>query len=116
MCGFADRCRCGMQARLTTNMPRVLIDCIRLAPSRAARTAMAGPMPRLPPEMNKVLPARVIVVFLKPGAGGAPRIVRVIELALSRNASVWVSFVTVSFAQLHGLDGRHAWPPVVRGD
>ena len=29
MCGFADRLRCGMQARLTTNVPRVLIDCIR---------------------------------------------------------------------------------------
>jgi hypothetical protein len=29
MCGFADRFRCAMQARLTTNVPRVLIDCIR---------------------------------------------------------------------------------------
>ena len=40
-----------------------------LAPSRAARIAMARPMPRLPPEMNKVLPWSVIDAFLKPGAG-----------------------------------------------
>src|SRR5580693_1972249 len=157
MCGLADRFRCGMQARLTTNVPRVLIDCIRsyrliasasvpdkliaealfthtsippnrstacatarstwassrmspttgsarpppssicaaavytvpssagcgsavlaisatLAPSRAARSAMARPMPRLPPEMNKVLPASVIDGFLplKPRAVPLP--------------------------------------------
>src|SRR6516225_11265858 len=29
MCGLAERFRCGMQARLTTNVPRVLIDCIK---------------------------------------------------------------------------------------
>src|SRR5580700_8131191 len=152
MCGFADRFRCGMQARLTTNVPRVLIDCIRsyrltssssvpdrliaeallthtsippnrstacataaatwassrmspttgsarppaasicaaavntvpsslgsgsavlaisatLAPSRAARSAIARPMPRLPPEMNKVLPASVTGSLLS----GVPR-------------------------------------------
>jgi len=27
-----------------------------LAPSRAARSAIASPMPRLPPDMNSVLP------------------------------------------------------------
>jgi hypothetical protein len=31
-----------------------------LAPSRAARSAISRPMPRLPPEMNKVLPVSVI--------------------------------------------------------
>src|SRR5580693_4574972 len=148
MCGLADRFRCGMQARLTTNVPRVLIDCIRsyrltssasvpdrliaeallthtsippnrstanatapctwassrmspttgsawppaasicaaavytvpssfgcgsavlaisatLAPSRAARSAIARPMPRLPPEINSVLPARLIAASLR---------------------------------------------------
>jgi hypothetical protein len=29
-----------------------------LAPSRAARSAIASPMPRLAPEMNSVLPLR----------------------------------------------------------
>jgi|HubBroStandDraft_6_1064221.scaffolds.fasta_scaffold26514_2 hypothetical protein len=34
----------------------VLAISATLAPSRAARIAIARPMPRLPPEMNKVLP------------------------------------------------------------
>src|SRR5580704_8249195 len=179
MCGFADRFRCGMQARLTTNVPRVLIDCIRsyrltssasvpdrliaeallthtsippnrstanatapctwassrmspttgsalppaasicsaavytvpssfgcgsavlaisatLAPSRAARSAIARPMPRLPPEMNNVLPASVIDGFL-PGdpAHAAPRPVRLICSFSERtrgltSASAWL--------------------------
>ena len=37
-----------------------LAIALRAAPSRAARSAMASPMPRLPPEMNKVVPASVI--------------------------------------------------------
>src|ERR1700737_4324794 len=32
-----------------------------LAPSRAARNAMASPMPRLPPDMNSVLPLRDVI-------------------------------------------------------
>src|SRR3982074_2267001 len=32
-----------------------------LAPSRAARSAIASPMPRLPPEMNSVLPLSVVM-------------------------------------------------------
>src|SRR5690242_15143433 len=32
-----------------------------LAPSRAARTAMARPMPREPPVMNSVLPLSVLI-------------------------------------------------------
>ena len=47
----------------------VLAISATLAPSRAARSAMARPMPRLPPEMNKVLPASVINAFLEPGPG-----------------------------------------------
>src|SRR5216683_4514034 len=42
----------------------VLAISATLAPSRAARSAIARPMPRLPPEMNKVLPSRVIGAFL----------------------------------------------------
>src|SRR5690242_2406606 len=48
----------------------VLAISATLAPSRAARSAMARPMPRLPPEMNKVLPASVIGVF--PTESGNP--------------------------------------------
>ena len=29
MCGFSARLRCGTQARLTTNVPRALMSCIR---------------------------------------------------------------------------------------
>src|SRR5256885_14857737 len=36
----------------------VFASIATLAPSRAARNAMASPMPRLAPEMNKVLPLR----------------------------------------------------------
>src|SRR5438445_5924441 len=36
----------------------VLAMIATFAPSRAARTAMASPMPRLPPDMIMVLPAR----------------------------------------------------------
>src|SRR5471032_1664474 len=32
------------------------------APSRAALSAIASPIPRLPPEMKRVLPARLMVV------------------------------------------------------
>ena len=37
--------------------------------THAARSAIARPMPRLPPEMNKVLPSSVIGSLLEPGAG-----------------------------------------------
>ena len=47
----------------------VLAISATLAPSRAARSAMARPMPRLPPEMNKVLPSSVIAAFPEPGPG-----------------------------------------------
>src|SRR5579863_7251588 len=47
----------------------VLAISATLAPSRAARSAMARPMPRLPPEMNKVLPASVIDALLEAGPG-----------------------------------------------
>src|SRR5580700_8856504 len=54
----------------------VLAISATLAPSRAARSAMARPMPRLPPEMNKVLPASVIDASLEPVRAVAPRPVR----------------------------------------
>ncbi len=38
----------------------VLASSATLAPSRAARTAMASPIPRLPPDMMMVLPANVV--------------------------------------------------------
>src|ERR1700690_3283477 len=53
----------------------VLAISATLAPSRAARSAIARPMPRLPPEMNKVLPASVTEGLLSgvtPGAGIRP--------------------------------------------
>src|SRR5882757_3655980 len=39
----------------------VLAAIATLAPSRAARSAIASPMPRLPPEMNSVLPLRDVM-------------------------------------------------------
>src|SRR5438045_9641552 len=44
----------------------VLAAIATLAPSRAARSAMARPMPRLAPETNSVLPLRD-VIGLAPG-------------------------------------------------
>src|SRR5665213_3644700 len=44
------RCRCGSAVLAATTM---------LAPSLAARSAMARPMPRLAPVMNRVLPDRL---------------------------------------------------------
>src|SRR5262249_52614824 len=46
----------------------VLAAIAMLAPSRAARSAMASPMPRLAPEMNSVLPLRD-VISEPPGVG-----------------------------------------------
>src|SRR4029450_7869262 len=43
----------------------VLAAIATLAPSRAARSAIARPMPRLPPDTNSVLPLRDVM-------GGAP--------------------------------------------
>src|SRR4051812_22446112 len=40
----------------------VLAAMAILAPSRAARSAMASPMPRLAPEMNSVLPFSVVMM------------------------------------------------------
>src|SRR6185436_2394256 len=41
----------------------VLATTAMFAPSRAARRAMANPMPRLAPVMNKVFPLRVTVKY-----------------------------------------------------
>src|SRR5215212_4087438 len=41
----------------------VLATSATLAPSRAARTAIANPTPRLPPDMKIVLPARAAGLF-----------------------------------------------------
>ena len=41
-----------------------------LAPSRAARSAMASPIPREAPVMNKVLPDRVDIACLRGSAAG----------------------------------------------
>src|SRR5712691_10959715 len=38
-----------------------------LAPSRAARSAIASPMPRLPPDTNNVLPLRDVMGALQVG-------------------------------------------------
>src|SRR5258705_9284271 len=43
----------------------VLAAITTLAPSRAARSAIASPMPRLPPEMNSVLPLRDVMGSLR---------------------------------------------------
>ena len=40
----------------------VLAAIATLAPSRAARSAIASPMPRLPPETNSVLPLSDVIV------------------------------------------------------
>src|SRR4029450_636300 len=48
----------------------VLAAIATLAPSRAARSAMARPIPRLAPEMNSVLPLRD-VIGLAPGFSSA---------------------------------------------
>src|SRR5579863_4256141 len=40
----------------------VLAAIAMLAPSRAARSAIASPMPREAPEMNRVLPAKLVMV------------------------------------------------------
>src|SRR5664279_4093163 len=65
-----------------------------LAPSRAARNAIASPMPRLPPDTNSVLPLRdviepapvqslvVNVLHLSKAKGSAP------SLAASGSASI----------------------------
>src|SRR5215469_16381432 len=42
----------------------VLAATAMLAPSRAARSAIASPMPRLAPVMNSVLPVRLTVALL----------------------------------------------------
>src|SRR6187455_1559728 len=42
----------------------VLAAMATLAPSRAARSAMARPMPRLAPVMNRVLPARLALIIV----------------------------------------------------
>src|SRR5829696_575002 len=39
----------------------VLAAIATLAPSRAARSAIASPMPRLPPDTNSVLPLRDVM-------------------------------------------------------
>src|SRR5882757_3509219 len=39
----------------------VLAAIATLAPSRAARSAIASPMPRLPPDTNNVLPLRLVI-------------------------------------------------------
>src|SRR5580693_9121187 len=74
----------------------VLAISATLAPSRAARSAMARPMPRLPPEMNKVLPASVIDAFLEPGSGRS---------ATARSASFKSLFVRT----VRGLSSGSAW-------
>src|ERR1700722_19843835 len=55
------RCLCGSA---------VLAAMAMLAPSRAALSAMARPMPRLAPVMKRVLPARLIA-FAPSGSDGA---------------------------------------------
>src|ERR1700682_4395347 len=47
----------------------VLAAIATLAPSRAARDAIASPMPRLPPDTNSVLPLSDVIV---PPSRGAP--------------------------------------------
>src|SRR5690606_16538671 len=42
----------------------VLASSTMFAPSAAARRAIASPMPRLPPDMRMVLPARVLMFLL----------------------------------------------------
>src|SRR5450631_1399314 len=51
----------------------VLAAIATLAPSRAARSAMARPMPRLAPEMNSVLPCSDVIA---PAPSFRPRMTR----------------------------------------
>src|SRR4051794_16340542 len=51
----------------------VLAAMATLAPSRAARSAMARPIPRLAPVMNRVLFARLMAVLLWPDRDAAAR-------------------------------------------
>src|SRR3979411_1582179 len=53
----------------------VLAAIATLAPSRAARNAIASPMPRLPPDTNSVLPFRLVITGTPVGfqqSGSAP--------------------------------------------
>ena len=66
---LAWQCAMGLRAaREHVRVARALagLPAIRatFAPSRAAVRAICSPMPRLPPEMNKVLPSSVIGAFL----------------------------------------------------
>src|SRR5690606_37860171 len=76
----------------------VLAAMAMLAPSSAARLAMARPMPRLAPVMNSVLPLRSAMLFLPLPArlfrGGAhrpvgpPELVDALGIQLSRHQAV----------------------------
>src|SRR5277367_1144555 len=58
------RCLCGSA---------VLAAMATLAPSRAARRAMARPMPRLAPVTNRVFPAKLIFESSQVGSRGLDR-------------------------------------------
>jgi hypothetical protein len=61
-CGGLDLGRRGVDgARQRGVRFRVLAAMATLAPSRAARSAIARPMPREPPLMNRVLPWRDMI-------------------------------------------------------
>src|SRR5207247_6788595 len=66
-----------------------------LAPSRAARSAMARPMPRLAPEMNSVLPFSVVMTHIS---------VR----GFDGQSGVGVQNPATGFRQREGGDEEHA--------
>src|ERR671937_895050 len=88
-----------------------------LAPARAARSAMASPMPRLAPEMNSVLPFSDVISeppdvgtpcprHLAAGAGDQARRIRLPLLDLAR--SLRVQNASACFRQREGGKEEHA--------
>src|ERR1700737_2864456 len=80
-----------------------------LAPSRAARSAIASPMPRLPPETNSVLPLRDVMRALRYGrtetmAPSPARGEGAIEIALR----IRVQHSAAGFRQREGGEEEHA--------
>src|SRR6478736_10401703 len=74
-----------------------------LAPSRAARSAIASPMPRLPPDTNSVLP---LSDAMSPPCGFPPSMLGKLLPLSVRATGTWIGGAEQSFVRYRDRIGR----------